>query len=64
MLREQNIITLSGQHKNNLTEGQVSFNTLDEFIKLNLYFDGENFFHIVNGVKTNQIFNPTSFIDL
>ena len=31
MLREQNIITLSGQHKNNLTEGQVSFNNLDEF---------------------------------
>ncbi len=64
MLREQNIITLSGQHKNNLTEGQVSFKSLDEFIKLNLYFDGENFFHIVNGVKTNQIFNPTSFMDL
>ena len=50
-------IVLSGQHKDNLEEGQIGFAQLEKYKKFSLYLKDDVFCYIKDGVKTDENFN-------
>ncbi len=52
-------IVLSGQHKDNLEEGQIGFAQLEKYKKFSLYLKDDVFCYIKNGVRTDETFNLT-----
>lgn len=51
-LRSEGKIVLSGQHKDNLTEGQIGFKELSDYLRVSLYYKDGDFYYIQSGDKT------------
>ena len=62
-LNDAGKIVLSGQHKNNLTEGQIGFNELKKYIRFSIYSKGGSYYYIENGKKTNKPYSNLEFTD-
>ena len=63
-LNDAGKIVLSGQHKSNLTEGQIGFNELKKYLKFSLYVKDGNYYYIENGKKTDKLYTNLDFSDI
>lgn len=52
-------IVLSGQHKDNLEEGQIGFAQLEKYLKLSIYPKEDKFFYIKDGKRTDEEFTSS-----